>query len=169
MFKKFNKNPRKFAKIMSFSFILAASTVVSGCIKNTDLVGYTFKSEKLDEIKLGQTTQDGVRKILGSPSVTSAYGDNSWYYISAEYTRVAFLSPEIKEQKIFAVTFDEGDVVREIKEYSESDAKDIKITREVTRSGGSDMGVIGQLLGNVGRFNSEPGKTKISKPRSVPR
>lgn len=170
MFKNFSKKPYKLAKIRPFLAIIMGVIALSGCIKNTDLVGYTFKSEKLDEIRAGQTTQEGVRQILGSPSISSAFGEKTWYYISSEYTTVAFLSPKIKEQKIFGITFNDKNLVTEIKEYSEQDVKDVKITSEVTKSVSDSGGVISQLLGNVGRFNSDPGKPRtINKPRSVPK
>lgn len=150
--------------------VIVVLAALPACIKNTELVGYTFKSEKLDQIKVGQTSQSYVRNTLGSPSVVATYGGNIWYYIASEYQTVAFFKPKVKSQKIIAISFGQDDMVADIKEYSANDAKDIKIISDMTRSESKDVGILGELLGNVGRFNSEPGKPKtIAKPRSVPR
>lgn len=142
--------------------------MLPACIHNNDLVGYTFKSEKLDQVTVG-THQNVVQMILGTPSVTSTYGDNTWYYISTEYDSVAFFKPEVKSQKIVAIKFGEDMKVSEIKEYSAKDARDVALVGEVTKAEGRDVGIVGELLGNVGRFNSDPKRPKAgAKPRSVP-
>jgi len=169
MFKNTNKNTCKSVNSRHFLIVVSMFITLSACIKNTDLVGYTFKSENLDLISVGKTNEFAVRQILGTPSVKSTYGDKIWYYISTEYESVAFFKPKVKNQKIIALTFGDEDKVTDIKEYSAADAKNIKITSDTTRTEGSDTGIVSQLLGNVGRFNSEPGKVKVKKPRSVPR
>ncbi len=140
-----------------------------GCIRNTDLVGYTFKNKDLSTIKPGKTSQQEIINLLGSPSTYSTYGNNSWYYIATEQESIAFFSAKIKQQKIVEITFDKKNIVNDVKEYSEKDASKIKIVNDKTLTEGHDIGIMGQLLGNIGRFNSEPGKPKITKPRSVPR
>ncbi len=168
MFKNINKNPTKSVNKMHFLVLMCSFIMLSACIKNTDLVGYTFKNENLDQIKLGSTSAY-VQNTLGSPSVTSAYGDKVWYYISTEYESVAFFEPKIKNQKIVEIAFDDAEKITEIKQYSAKDARDIKISRDKTSAGGADIGIMQQLLGNVGRFNSEPGQTKITKPKNTSR
>ena len=168
MFKNINKNSLKSANFRHFLILIIVFTTLSGCIKNTDLVGYTFKSENIDLIKAGKTNKFAVRQILGSPSVTSTYGDIIWYYISTEYESVAFFKPKVRNQKIVAITFDKNDMVNNLKEYSAKDVTNIQLSNDSTKAEGSDVGIIGQLLGNIGRFNSSPGKPKITKPKNAP-
>jgi len=157
------KNLTKTLKLSKFIHFFAAfifTMSLSGCIKNTQLVGYTFKSEKLDQIKPGETSQAYIKNTLGTPSVVSTYGENIWYYIGSEYETVAFLDPKIKNQKIIAISFDSNNRVAAVKEYSAKDTKNIEIISDTTRTEGRDVGILGELLGNVGRFNSDPGKQK---------
>src|SRR5262245_53290867 len=105
MFKNISKNLHKLVNFQYFFLILGVFLIIPACVKNTDLVGYTFKSENIDQVKVQKTTKSQVNEILGSPSITSSYGEDSWYYISTEYQSVAFLKPKIKEQKILAITF----------------------------------------------------------------
>jgi outer membrane protein assembly factor BamE (lipoprotein component of BamABCDE complex) len=167
MFRKASNKTLNTFNLLKISLVLLA---IPACIKNTELVGYTFKSEKIDQIKVGSTSQDYVKNTLGSPSIVSVYGDSTWYYISTEYETIAFLKPKVKNQQVVAIKFDSDNTVSDIKQYSAKDAKDIKLISDTTRTGDSDISLIEQLLGNVGRFNSEPGKPKtITKPRSVPK
>lgn len=141
--------------------------VLSSCIKNPELVGYTFKTEKLDQVKAGQTSKDYVKNTLGTPSTISTYGKETWYYISTEYEDVAFFKPKMKDHKVIAITFDETGMVSLVKEYNKNDARNIKISSDRNMLGEDDGSIIEQLLGNVGRFNSDPSKPKkVGAPRS---
>lgn len=162
---------RAAVKLLNFMYFFvgaAAILMLCSCIKNTELVGYTFKSENIDKIKVGQTSKSYIKNTLGSPSLAATYGGDIWYYVATEYETVAFFKPKVKNQKVVEISFGSNDIVSNLKEYSASDAQNVKIISDTTNAQGNDVGVIGQLLGNVGRFNSEPGKPKISKPRNVP-
>lgn len=158
MFKNISLNLSKMVSCMRFILIFGMVISLSGCIKNTNLVGYTFKNENIEQIKVGKTPEAVVAMILGSPSVTSNYGRKTWYYISSEYETIAFLKPKLKHRRIVAISFNKNDRVADINEYTEKDAKDIAFVKDTTKISGSDISLIGQLLGNVGRFNSEPGR-----------
>jgi len=160
MLKKISTKTLKLSKFIHFLVAFSAISPLCACIKNTQLVGYTFKSEKLDQIHPGETSQSYIKNTLGTPSVVSNYGENVWYYIGSEYETIAFFEPKIKNQKIVAISFDKDSRVASVKEYAAKDAKDIKIVSDITKTEGRDVGVLGELLGNVGRFNSEPGKPK---------
>lgn len=139
---------------------------VSGCIKNVTNVGYTFKRESLNSIESGVSSQMQVFQLLGSPSARSSFGSDIWYYISTEYEHVAFFDPEIKKQTVFAIRFDEGGTVSDVAEYTEEDAKNVAFSKDSTPTEGHDLGVVEQLLGNVGRFNNGAGPSNIRRPGS---
>jgi outer membrane protein assembly factor BamE (lipoprotein component of BamABCDE complex) len=138
-------------KIMILSIIFAA---ISGCVKNVQVIGYSPEREKFDKLEAGKTNKDSVKAELGSPSAVSTYGIETWYYISTVQESVAFLKPEVTAQKVVAIEFDSDQIVQSVRRFDESDAQEIKISKEVTTSKGHDDGVIRQILGNVGRFNT---------------
>lgn len=135
---------------------------LGGCIKTLKQVGYTIKSEDVTKIKPNKTRKAFVKKLLGSPSATSKYGDETWYYISTTYEYKAFLDPKIKEQDIVAVAFNGDHTVSSVKKYNKDDAINVEISQDATPTEGHDDSIIGQLLGNVGRFNSHP--SDVTKP-----
>ena len=165
MLKKISTKMYNRLRLLGFLIALLAVLPLCACIKNTAFVGYTFKNEKLDQIKPGQTSQSYVKNTLGTPSVVSNYGTNVWYYIGSEYETVAFLDPKIKNQKIVAIGFDGDNRVSSVREYSKKDAVDIKMISETTKTQDRDASVLGELLGNVGRFNSDSSKPK---PKTTP-
>lgn len=143
--------------------VTLACTALCGCIKNTRLSGYTPETDKFDKLVPGETRKAAVQKELGSPSAVSTYGD-IWYYVSTEQETIAFLKPKIKSQRVVEISFDENQTVKTINRFNENDARDIKITRDTTTTETHDTGILGQLLGNVGRFNSEG--RDLTQPRT---
>lgn len=141
-----------------FLSFLAVLALLSGCIRDVQAVGYTLDDKALKEIIPGESTKEQVQAVLGSPSSISEFGQLTWYYISSEYERKAFLKPKLVSQSIVAVTFDE-ETVADVKRYSKDDAKAISMVKDTTPTEGHDMGIINQLLGNVGRFNTDSNRT----------
>lgn len=158
------KNLKKSIKKAFFPIIMAVLAVsLSACIKNTRNVGYTFDQKSVDLIKPGSSNKEYVKRVLGSPSSTSSYGGEIWYYISTEYESVAFLNPKVKNQRILELDFGNGDVVKNINNYDASNAVDIKVVSDKTPTEGHEAGALGQILGNIGRFNGAGGGQGIRK------
>jgi outer membrane protein assembly factor BamE (lipoprotein component of BamABCDE complex) len=145
----------KIIKTAQIALLIVISASLSGCIKTVKNVGYNPEIDKINKLEVGSTRKAIVKRELGSPSAVSTYGKETWYYISTEKESVAFFTPKIKSQKVVAIIFDDNQTIAEIKKYDESDANDIKISKDETKTEGHDQGVLGQILGNVGRFNTD--------------
>ncbi len=146
---------KKTIKIVKFAVVITVILSATACVKNIKQVGYTFNQDALQGIKAGKTRKAVVKRELGSPSAKSSYGADTWYYISTEYEHIAFLDPKVSDQKVVAIEFDSNQTVRTINIYGYEDAQNIDITPDQTQVEGHDMGVLGQILGNVGRFNKD--------------
>jgi outer membrane protein assembly factor BamE (lipoprotein component of BamABCDE complex) len=157
---------KKFEKLSKIILIIATCLAIPGCFKSTKLVGYTNEAANFDKLEVGKTRKAIVSRELGSPSSVSTYGPETWYYISTEQESVAFFKPKIKSQSIVAIEFADDQTIKSINKYSEADANDVKISSDVTPTEGHDTGVIGQMLGNVGRFNKD--RRDATKPRTHP-
>lgn len=107
---------------------------------------------KAGNIFPGQSTEFDVTQQLGTPAVKSQFGERIWYYFSSRNEAVAFLKPEVVEQEVLQISFDNG-VVKDVKFYDKSQAKDVDISSRVTPTAGQTYGFFEQLLGNIGRFN----------------
>ncbi len=147
---------------MSFRLAAVLSILLIGagaCAPRQDYRGITIEQEKLDLIKVGQTSEGQVNALLGSPSTISTFPDwgTVYYYISSETETVAFLAPELIDQQVLAISFDRSSVVKEIKRYGLKDGKQIAFVDRETPTRGREMTVLEQLFGNLGRFNNSVG------------
>lgn len=137
--------------LLLLAFVIQTTT---GCVKNIENTGYSFKAQQLASLKKGESLKTDVRRALGSPSATSDFGKEVWYYIGTQYESIIFLDPKIKEQTVIAVSFDETSHVDSVVKFTQDHARNVIISDEFTKTEGHDMSIIEQLLGNVGRFNT---------------
>ena len=110
------------------------------------------------QIKVGETTQDEVMTLLGTPSSTMNYGEEVWHYISGRTETTAFFMPDEKERKVVSIFFDNGGKVSNITTLTLLDGKVIQSVGRETPAAGKDLSFLEQLLGNVGKFSKEEKK-----------
>ncbi len=112
-----------------------------------------FRPERNDveipDPQVGVDTRATVQERYGSPSTTAVFDQTSWYYVSSTQTRVAFYSPSITDRRVMVVHFD-GDTVSGVEKYGLERGRMVNYSSEVTPTRGRELGVIEQLLGNVG-------------------
>jgi len=133
----------------------AAAVVLAGCTISVDQRGKLPDSDRIAEVQPGKTTKEQVVKILGSPSSSSAFDDNTWYYISRKIKQVAFFRPEVLDQQVFVVNFTDKGVVKDLDHKTLADGASISPAPGATPSPGREMTFIEQLIGNVGRFSGD--------------
>jgi outer membrane protein assembly factor BamE (lipoprotein component of BamABCDE complex) len=155
-------------KFIRTTFLLIILPIIcTSCIKKTQLVGHSVDKKIVESFEKNKTRKAFVQRKLGSPSAKSDFGGETWYYISAEYEQIAFLEKETKEQTVLEILFNEDQTIKDMKFYGKDDAKKISISKDKTKTGGHSGGVLQQLLGNVGRFNSDT--QDYSKPSTTRR
>jgi outer membrane protein assembly factor BamE (lipoprotein component of BamABCDE complex) len=133
-----------------------------GCAPTIDQRGNLPDEAKLATIQPGVTTKEAVSQLLGTPSSVSTFNDKTWYYISRRTEQTAFLNPQVLDQQVVTVAFDDGGVVRGVERRGLADGRLIDPSTRETPSAGRELGFIEQLIGNVGRFNTE-GKGNVFK------
>ncbi|MFQ5956031.1 MAG: outer membrane protein assembly factor BamE [Kiloniellales bacterium] len=130
----------------------------AGCTGTINQRGNLPDPERLQEIEIGRHGRLEVADILGSPSTIGSFSDKRWYYISRRTSRLAFLKPEILDQRVVVIDFDDDGIVRSVRELTADDRREIEMVGRTTPTAGQSITVVQQLLGNVGRFNKPPGK-----------
>jgi len=114
--------------------------------------------DKLAEIHTGSTTKDEVAKLLGTPSSVSVFNnDKSWYYISRRTSQTAFFDPDVLDQQVYVVNFDDQGVVKAIGHKALEDRKEITPVARATPAPGRELSFLEQLIGNLGKFNGSGG------------
>lgn len=130
--------------------------VLASCSPIVDARGHNGEDADMSQIIEGQSTPEDVTAILGSPSSKSTYGKDTWYYISAKKETKGMFAPEITDQKVVAIRFDDG-VVSGIETLGKKDSVPVEMVEKKTPTEGRTMTAIEQMMGNFGRFNA-PGK-----------
>lgn len=128
--------------------------LLAGCA-TIDIRGHEVEPDQLAQIEVGKTTKEQVSQLLGTPTSVSPFGNSTWYYMSEETERRAFLTPTILRSNITRIEFDAENRVKSLDSLTEKDHQVIShITRQEPTAGHS-FGVLEQIFGNFGRFNGK--------------
>jgi outer membrane protein assembly factor BamE (lipoprotein component of BamABCDE complex) len=133
--------------------VLAMVAALFGCAPSVDQRGNLPNQEKLAEIHPGETTREQVQKLLGTPSSTGVFDDKAWYYISKRTEQVAFWDPDVLDQQVYIVNFDDKGVVKGLDHKELKDGQSITPVARATPSPGRELSFLEQLVGNLGKFN----------------
>jgi outer membrane protein assembly factor BamE (lipoprotein component of BamABCDE complex) len=140
-----------------FAAISFAGALVS-CAPAVEQRGNLPTADKIAEIHAGSTTKDEVTKILGTPSSASIFNnEKSWYYISRRTSQTAFFEPDVLDQQVYIVDFDDNGVVKAVEHKVLQDGKPITPVARATPAPGRELSFLEQLIGNLGKFNSSSG------------
>jgi len=115
--------------------------------------GNIVEDFRMSEITPGVSSRTNVLKSLGSPTTKAPFDDNVWYYIGQKTEQKGIFDPKVVEEKIVVVSFDEAGIVQVMEEV-DAERLDIPRVRRKTETGGNEVTVLEQLLGNVGKFNA---------------
>jgi len=136
----------------ALAVLALGALTLTGCTATVAQRGNVPDTEKLEQIKLGDT-KDNVVQLIGSPSTIGTFTDKRWYYISRKTEKVAFFNPTTVDQQVVEVLFDEQDKVLEVKKLNLADAQDVDVVDRKTPTAGKTITVFDQFVGNLGRFN----------------
>jgi outer membrane protein assembly factor BamE (lipoprotein component of BamABCDE complex) len=140
-----------------FLFRLAAvsgAAALAACAPSVEQRGNLPTQEKISEIHAGTTTKEEVAKLLGTPSSVSVFNnDKSWYYISRRTSQTAFFDPDVLDQQVYIVNFDDQGVVKAVDHKVLQDGHEITPVARATPAPGRELSFLEQLIGNLGKFN----------------
>jgi outer membrane protein assembly factor BamE (lipoprotein component of BamABCDE complex) len=121
--------------------------------------GHAVTEEQIAQITQGVSTRADVQAVLGSPSQTSTFSDNSWYYISAVTQVRPARTMALRSQRIVAVDFSPAGTVAEIRQIDQTqgDMPRVNFVERETPSPGNERTLLQALFGNVGRVGPGPG------------
>jgi len=81
-----------------------------------------------------------------------------WYYIGNQTETFAFFEPKVTERQVVTINFDSNGVVSTIDAFGLERSRKFDFVERETPTTGSQITLLDQLLGNLGRFNKQ-GKT----------
>src|SRR5487761_376200 len=133
----------------------AVLAALAGCTNPVDQHGNLPEADKLAEIKPGTTDKATVTQLLGSPSAIPEFDDNTWLYISQKTRNLALRKPELIDQEVLAIDFDENGIVRDVEHRALADGEAVVPNPKATPAPGREFTVLEQLIGNFGKFTGK--------------
>jgi len=123
--------------------------------------GHAVTEEQLAQITQGVSTRADVRAVLGSPSQTSTFSDNAWYYISAVTQLRPGRALAVRSQRVVVVDFSPAGTVAAIRQLNQADMQRVDFVERETPSPGTERTILQALFGNVGRVGPAPGGSTV--------
>ena len=144
---------KKLSNIFNFIALATVSMVISSCSNDIENKGYVTKFSDFSKIQAGASTKQDVIATLGSPTTTSLFGKETWFYLGKEQTKESFYHPETKTYDGYEIVFDDSDVVSKVVKKGKEDLKEFDVAKDYTKTTGNEITVLQQLFGNLGKFN----------------
>lgn len=133
---------------------------LAACSPVTRTHGNMVSDNDLGQIHPGVSRQADVVAVLGTPSAEGTFDPNEWYYIGQVTKQTAFLAPEVSQRNVIRVTFDPNTgTVAKVEKFDKSAGQYVEMVDRTTPTAGHNLGVLEQVIGNVGRF-SPPNKNR---------
>ena len=137
---------------LAFAAAATGLLATGACMPISSYSGFQAIEERPADVKVGEDTKSTVSAKLGTPSATSTFDPNTWFYISQLTDRVAFYKPRVAKRDVVAINFDkETEKVASVNSYTLKDGKVIAFNNRETPTRGREMTILEQLLGSVGR------------------
>ena len=145
--------PKKFNSRKSF-LLSVALCLLTSCSVEIEEHGKRIEKDLLNKIEPGSTQKEQVLSILGAPSTEDDFGNTAWFYIASNNKQTALFGNKLVSRSIIKIMFNDKNTVTKITTLTEKDQNTVQHKQEKTPTAGQEIGILQQLLGNVGRFNA---------------
>ncbi len=130
----------------------ALGLLLAGCFTETLHRGYIIPDGALEQIPLG-ASQEQVLIVLGTPSTVATISGETFYYISQQAQKTAFLPPKEVDRRVVAVYFDKNRRVQRIANYGIKDGRVFDFVSRTTPTGGQEATYLAFLFKNLPLFS----------------
>lgn len=148
-------NATRLALVVALALPLGACS--TGGLPGISYDGVVQRGYQADAATMGQL-KNGLSKektlaLLGTPSTTSTVGGDAWYYVSQTVSRgAAFMRAQVTDQRVLAVYFGKGGVVR-VANYGLQDGKLFDYVTRTTPTVGGDESFVQNMIKGLLKFS----------------
>ena len=142
--------------VIAFAVLALAGLSVGACVPNVAYNGFQAREDKPQDVKVGEDTKSTVLARLGSPSTTSTFEPNTWYYISQTTNKLTYQNPKLMSRDVVSIKFGDDEKVLEVKHLGLGNGYEVAYNKAETPTRGRELSVVEQLLGNIGRGSVLP-------------
>ncbi|HEY5071921.1 MAG TPA: outer membrane protein assembly factor BamE [Caulobacteraceae bacterium] len=140
----------------------------SACVPTSSYQGFQAIDQNPAEVKVGADTRASVLAKLGTPTASSTFDKDTWFYMTQVSSKTAFYHPHVTRRSIVAIAFDKGaDQVTAVDTFTLKDGRVIAYNGRETPTRGRQTTFLEQLFGNIGSVSALPQNQDVS-PGSHP-
>lgn len=114
--------------------------------------GHAVPEETLAQITPNVSTRQDVQALLGSPSHSSTFSDESWYYISARTQQRPARNLAVRDQQVVVVDFAANGTVTGVRRINQGEMPRVDYVSRETPTPGTERSLLQALFGNIGRL-----------------
>ncbi|MEM9972345.1 MAG: outer membrane protein assembly factor BamE [Pseudomonadota bacterium] len=134
--------------------ISAAAVAITACSPLADGHGYVPEQSALDDVRIGQDTQETVALLVGRPSTQGIVDETGWYYVRSDYERVLWRAPVEVDRQVVTISFADNGTVSNIERFGLEEGRVVRLSRRVTDGNTAGIGFLQQLFSNIGNFDA---------------
>src|SRR5271167_1664409 len=135
----------------AFVALAAGLAGMAACSPVSSYQGFQAIDQRPADVKIGEDTRSTVLAKLGSPTATSTFDKDVWFYIDQLRNQTSFYRPKITRRDVVAIAFDhDTEQVKSVNTYTLRDGRVIAYNTRETPTRGREMTVLEQLIGSIG-------------------
>ena len=152
----------------AFLALAVGLALTAACSPITSHQGFQSVDVRPADVKVGQDTRSSVLTKLGSPTATSTFDKDVWFYMSQFRTQTSFYNPKTTRRDVTAIAFDhDTEQVKSVDNFTLQDGRVIAYNTHETPTRGREMTVLEQLIGSIGAGSVLPPDSEVT-PGSHP-
>lgn len=144
----------KISRRQIMALAMVAPLALSACQATYRNHGYVPPEEQLAQVEVGRTGQGELEGLIGKPSAQGLLTGSAWYYVGSRWEYFGAREPREVNRQVVAVSFTESGTVSNVERFGLERGRVVVLSQRVTDSGVTSLGLIRQLLGNVGRVSA---------------
>ena len=149
------ERPAAGGRVSCMGGALFALYLAVACGPTINTHGHVWRGTSAQEIQIGIDTRATVLQRLGSPTAEGLDQGAPWIYVTERELARGARSTVPLEQRAVVIRFDSQDRVVSVEEFGSDDRLAIEISSRETPARGRELTLLQQLLGNVGRFETQ--------------
>jgi outer membrane protein assembly factor BamE (lipoprotein component of BamABCDE complex) len=145
------------AAITKIAIAMSGTALLGGCAGIHSHRGEVLDPQLISSIQPGVDNKASVQKLLGTPSFTSQFTPNDWYYVSRDTLDIAFRNPRVEKQTVLHVRFDQAGNVAAVDKTGKELVDNIKPAGQQTATGGKKRTFFEDVFGGISTIGSGGG------------
>lgn len=139
----------------ALAIALGAGLLAASCAPVYRNHGYIPTDQDLALVQVGKSTREDVAASIGRPSSTGVLEGSGWYYVGSRWKHAGARAPVEIDRQVVAVSFDGKGVVSNVERFGLERGQVVTLSRRVTETNIKGIGLVRQLLGNLGRVSAD--------------